>query len=322
MNILITSVGSNTSISVIKALRSQNELDLVIYGTDLNVAAYCAGASIVDFFFQLPSSNLEIEYESQLISLINFYKIEFIIPIHDNEIILVSKLKSKYPNLLNWCVNNEHIINLCNNKFFTNEFAEKNNIITPQIFNYNAISNETFNSNEIIAKPHNGVSGKGIFDLKNFLDFQHISNNIDVSNYLFQKKIYGTEYTVDCFSKNNGIFYGGVVRERIETKSGIAVKSKVVKFPELLNICKHFLDNIKYKGASNLQFIVNQNDIYFIEINPRFSGAGILSYKAGFISPILTIMEILKLQLPLFETLQINFGLIMNRYWEETYSYE
>jgi carbamoyl-phosphate synthase large subunit len=322
MKILITSIGSNTSISIIKALRMQNMLDLVIYGTDFNSSAYCAGSLLVDFFIQLPNSKDESEYETKLISLIRNEQIDLLIPIHDTEILLISKLKFKYPNLLNWCVNDESIINLCNNKKLSNDYSITNGIKTPENYELKFIDKSTFRDNEVIAKPFNGVSSFGIHILNNYDDFQQILNKIDPSIYIFQKKVYGVEYTVDCYSNNDGCFYGGLVRERIETKSGIAVKSKVVEFPQLLNICKIFLNKINYKGASNLQFIVNENDIFFIEINPRFSGAGILSYKAGFNSPLLTILESLNQKLPDFETLQIKYNLIMNRYWEETYSYE
>ena len=322
MKILITSIGSNTSISIIKALRMQNIFDLVIYGTDLNSSAFCAGSSLVDFFVQLPNAKHEFEYETKLITLIKNCQIDLLIPIHDSEILLVSKLKFKYPNLLKWCVNDESIINICNNKKIANEFSLKNGINTPENYELEFIDQNTFKDNKIVAKPFNGVSSVGIYFLSNYEEYQQLLKKIDPTTYIFQKKVHGIEYTVDCYNNNNGFFYGGVVRERIETKSGIAVKSKVIEFPQLLNICKIFLNAIKYKGASNLQFIVNKNEIFFIEINPRFSGAGILSYKAGFNSPLLTIMDSLDQKLPTFETLSIKYNLIMNRYWEESYMYE
>ena len=69
-----------------------------------------------------------------------------------------------------------------------------------------------------------------------------------------------------------------------------------------------------------IQFIVEDGVPYFIEINPRFSGAGILSYYAGLNSPLFTILE--AVQSPLFHELKnipIKKGIFMTRYWNEKF---
>lgn len=77
---------------------------------------------------------------------------------------------------------------------------------------------------------------------------------------------------------------------------------------------------LSFKGASNIQFMVENDEPYFIEINPRFSGGGILSYHAGLNSPLFTTLE--SIQSPLFDELKnrpIRKGVYMTRYWEEDF---
>jgi carbamoyl-phosphate synthase large subunit len=322
MNVLITSLGSNTSIAIIKALKMQNVIDIILIGTDTNSIELCAGSKFVDYFFQIPSSKLEHEYETMMISIIKKFTIDVVIPVHDSEIYLISKLKIKYPTLTNWSVNEPDIINLCNNKVIANLYANEAGLTPPESISIDSLNDHSFLNYNIVAKPINGVSSNGIYILASMNDFNLIKNNLDLSNYLFQQKIIGEEYTVDCYSTLKGKFYGGVVRHRIETKSGIAVKSKVIKNDTLINFCELFLNKLRYVGASNLQFIINKSGMYFIEINPRFSGAGILSYKSGFNSPLFTLLEYSNIDLVSFDDLNIEFGLIMTRYWEECFANE
>jgi len=68
-----------------------------------------------------------------------------------------------------------------------------------------------------------------------------------------------------------------------------------------------------------MQFIESKGIYYFIEINPRFAGAGILSYKANFNSPYYTILEACGHALPTIEDSNFIFDLKMVRFWEETF---
>lgn len=318
MNVLITSIGSNTSISVIKALKNQNQIDVKIIGTDLNDFNLCAGAKMVDKFIKTPNVNNFQEYQDSLITTIQDYNINCVIPIHDLEVEAISKIKNNQANLTYWAVNDFDTIQLCNNKMKANTFASKIGLNVPNFFSFKDIRNIT--APKIIAKPIQGVSSRGIFFIEN--SNWEIIGNIDLSQYLFQEVVEGIEYTIDCFSNKHGVFVGGVVRERIETKSGMSVKGKIVKFDLLISAASEFLNKLKYKGASNLQFIVSNNIAYFIEINPRFSGSGILSYVGGFNSPLYTILEALNISLPTIDEINIQYGLCMSRYWEEVFSNE
>ena len=106
----------------------------------------------------------------------------------------------------------------------------------------------------------------------------------------------------------------------IETKEGISTKGVTVDFPLLEEIAAKIHKGLQYKGASNIQFIVENGIPYFIEMNPRFSGAGILSYHAGLNSPLFTAYE--SVQSPLFneaKNTEVKKGVFMTRYWNENF---
>ena len=100
----------------------------------------------------------------------------------------------------------------------------------------------------------------------------------------------------------------------------MSTKGKTVKYALLENICAKIHQLLHYKGASNIQFIVENGVPYFIEINPRFSGAGVLSYYSNFNSPLFTVLE--SVQSPLFNDIKkipIKQGVFMTRYWSENF---
>lgn len=317
--VLITSLGSNTSISVIKALRFNNDETIKIIGTDSNDATFCAGASMVNVFYQTPNVVAKPEeYENNLIEIINKEHVDCVIPIHDSEIDQCAKLKNKFFDLTFWAVNKPDIISLCSDKQKINDFLSNNSIHVPKQFS--SLNNLTGSDLPLIVKPNKGVSSVGISIINNNDELQALKNKID-NTYLIQQFVKGKEYTIDCYSSyKTGDFIGACVRERIETKAGISTKGMVVDFPELTNICEKIHKMLNYKGASNIQFIVQNNVPYFIEINPRFSGAGILSYKANFNSPLFTLLESTNERIPSKNDINIKVGLKMTRYWQEVFS--
>lgn len=309
INVLVTSLGSNTSIGVIKALRYHKEISVT--GTDTFPAHLSAGSSFADHFYQVPPAVAD-DYETVLIGIIKEQKIQCVIPIHDVELKKIAVLAEKYPTLCFWAVNKPELISMCNDKKKINSFLTGYNINVPGMFN--SIADISYPA---IYKPNEGVSSKGIQVIRSAVESK---SAFDMDNGFLQKMIQGDEYTVDCYTAYRHNYFSCCVRKRIETKEGISTKGITVDFPLLEKLSAEIHNSLGYKGASNIQFIVENEVAYFIEINPRFSGAGILSYYAGLNSPLFTALE--SVQSPLFNELKntpVKKGVFMTRYWNENF---
>ncbi len=309
INVLVTSLGSNTAIGVIKALR-KNE-DIEITGTDSFPAHLSAGSSLADFFYEVPLA-LADDYETTLIKIIKERAIQCVIPIHDIEVKKIAELAIKFPNLTFWAVNNPGIISKCNDKKTINSFLMQHDIAVPKM--YSTIASLEYPA---LYKPNEGVSSKGI---QVFASADNINLHLDLNEGFLQRIIIGVEYTVDCYTSYHEDFFNCCVRKRIETKEGISTKGQTVDVPELAALSKQIHQLLNYKGASNIQFIVENGIPYFIEINPRFSGAGILSYHANLNSPEFTVLEAIKS--PGFNEIKNNpvkTNVFMTRYWNENF---
>ncbi len=309
INVLITSLGSNTAIGVVKALRYSK--DISITGTDSFPAHLSAGSPLADHFHQVPLAVAD-DYEWRLINIIKERQIQCVIPIHDVEVKKNAELAVKFPELTCWAVNTPDIISLCNNKKAINSFLARHLIVVPDM--YESVTGLSFPA---LYKPNEGVSSKGIQLIDNATE----SNRpFDLENGFLQKMIQGVEYTVDCYSAYHENYFNCCVRKRIETKEGISTKGETVEFKLLAEISEKIHQLLNYKGASNVQFIVENDVPYFIEINPRFSGGGILSYYSNLNSPLFTVLE--SVQSPLFNEIKnipIKTGVFMTRYWNENF---
>jgi carbamoyl-phosphate synthase large subunit len=105
---------------------------------------------------------------------------------------------------------------------------------------------------------------------------------------VIQKRIYGTEYSVDAYFNRNGEMIYCLPRTRDRVAGGEVVDSKVVDpnshtYQRLHIITNNIGNEIGYTGPACFQFIKGHDDrIYLIEINARFGGGCILSLQAGF----------------------------------------
>lgn len=308
-NVLITSLGSNTSIGVIKALKKDKRLRII--GVDTNPSYLCAGYIFVDDFIQVPFASDRL-YIPKIIGICNEFNIDVIIPIHDIELDVISE-NLKVFSSTKCAVNSYEIIQKCNDKLVINNLL-KNNIKIPEL-----IYNNTSTSSSIIIKPRKGVSSIGI---KVFNNKRKKEVKFDASNEFAQEYIEGKEYTVDCFSSYDvkSTIFKYSVRERVETKSGMSTKGKIVDIPILGKYCELIHSTLNYRGVSNIQFIECNNEYYFIEINPRFAGGGILTYLSGLNFPLYTIWELVGLtDKENIKTDNITIGNQMVRYLSETF---
>lgn len=303
-NVLITSIGSNTSIGVAKCLKKYYN----IVGVDLNEHYECSGFKFVDKYYKIcPASNPN--FEEELLNIISSELIQCVIAIHDKELELISQFKHKYKHI-NWAVNDYEVIRLCNNKNDVNKFVS-------DICNVPLQSNLNLDlKGQIIVKPSNGVSSNGIEIYNSLKDVPSIYFSDD---FVIQEYKQGIEFTVDCYSSYIGDDFIASARVRKETKSGMSVKSEIVQNPELIFLCKSIHSKLNYKGTSNIQFILSDGCYYFIEINPRFAGAGILTYFSGYNFPLFTMYELVDKKLIDFTQVKLAIGNKMVRFYCETF---
>ena len=102
-----------------------------------------------------------------------------------------------------------------------------------------------------------------------------------IKNPIIQAFASGDEYTIDSFLDFKGNVISIVPRLRIATRGGEVSKGKIVKEREIISDVKRMLHILKPIGPITIQCIKTQEDIKYIEINPRFGGGVPMSIYSG-----------------------------------------
>jgi carbamoyl-phosphate synthase large subunit len=289
LNVLVTSIGSNTAICVIKGLRRQAEFGVYIVGTDINSREDIAGASFCDSFHTIPLAVDKEKYLQALKRIITQESIDLVIPINDieHEVLAQNREITKPAYVL---MSSKEAIDTCNDKLKTYQFFVRNSIPTVQ-----TIAPRSLSISEVLAaginypffaKPRRGVGSKDVYEIKDENDYKALLRRIQ--DPIVQEKAVGQEYTIDVFCVR-GKLVAAVPRKRIEARAGVSYKGETEPDPMLVAYAQEISERLMIDGPANIQCFKKDGQVKFTEINPRFSGGLILTIEAGVNFPLLAL---------------------------------
>lgn len=277
MNILLTAVGKR--VQLIERLKAGGK----VIGTDAGELA--PAIYLVDKFYKVKKYNEE-GYINQLLDICKEEKIDFLIPLYEKEFSLLCRFRKEFEKLgVFLLLSGSKVIDICNNKYNTYEFFKNNKIPCPKTYTKDNIPKEA--RFPLIIKPFDGMGSSSVFKVNNKKELEFFLEYVE--NPIVQEFISGTEFTVDVLCDFEGKVIFSIPRERIEVRSGEVSKSRTVKnykvIDEVKNLCEK-LNNVSKDefliGPLTIQCILDKyNNLYFIEVNPRFGGGVPLSFEAG-----------------------------------------
>ncbi len=297
MNFLIEATGSLTSGYLINAIKQAGHK---VIGSD--ISDFNHAKILCDDFIIMPKST-DKNLWSKTINLLKRFKIDIVIPSFDESLLDWSKVKNDLRvQDIHVIISDYNTIKICQDKWETYEFFKYLKIPTPKT----SLQDEF----EII-KPRLGRGGKGIFT-------NDYKKKFSMEGMISQEKIYGLEYTVDVFFLIDGRPLYIVPRKRIDVYDGKSTKGIVIKNSRIEKLIIKMSKELKFIGPINFQlFETENNELFFIEINPRIAGGMALGFEAteNWIDLIIdNIINRKKVQ-----PKSIRYGLKMVRYYNECF---
>lgn len=299
-------MGSTTAIAVAKALTDIRVYEGVkIIGIDTHKEKDIAGSAFCSKFYRsLPHD--DPNYINQLLDICRLEDVSVVFPIHDLELLVVSKAKDRFEGISVW-VSDPRTIEICNDKL---KFYKRMN---PTLVPYTRCLDSPIPDDmyPAIVKPRQGVSSRGVYKVNKHEDIYTFGHD-----YIIQKYVHGHEYTVDVVCDKNSIPLTSVPRMRIMTKAGISITGRTVKQCRISDLAEDICKELGIIGAANVQIIESDAGLHLIEVNPRFSGGLALTTRAGVNIPkILYILS--KEENVTNDDLNYKAGVIMRRFWAE-----
>ena len=279
MNILITSAGRRVSLLTyfqqdVKRLLGHNSK---VFATDLNpsMSTACLKSDGSFEVGQFSDPNFMEIFRSICIE----NNIKIVIPTIDTELKLLAEHRNAFEaDGIQLIVSDSRFVKICRDKRLMNTFFLENGFKIPAEIDRH---NPKF---PLFIKPIDGSSSQNIFLIKDetMLSTFHLQReDFMFMEYLNPERY--REYTIDLYYNTDGILKCIVPRIRLavrggETNKGITRKNHLVEF------VRAKLGSIEgARGCLTLQVFddLESEDVYGIEINPRFGGGYPLSYLAG-----------------------------------------
>ena len=221
----------------------------------------------------------------------------------DIDLYVLSKNKSEFEkNGIFVVVANVQAISICNDKWKTYEFLQKNKIECPKTFKSlieikSAIKNKQLDY-PVIIKPRWGMGSIGIFIAEDeeelvlftkkirkqiFNSYLKYESSQDIEEcVLFQEKIDGIEYGLDVFNDFNGNLVSLVAKQKIAMRAGETDIAKTVPLEKYKEIAKKLSKGLSHIGDLDVDIFETSDDkIMVLELNCRFGGQYPFSHLAG-----------------------------------------
>lgn len=315
VNVIVTSAGVASAINVIKGLRRQTEIPVRIIGVDADPMA--VGLRLSDAQHVVPLAN-DPRYVPAILGVAARERAVALFPIYSREIEIVAGAAERLRATgLNTFLPEPAVIQLCNDKLRMAKVVGDLGILTPRTIALTELESETTLDFPLILKPRCGSSSSGVVKLNRMRDLSYWrENNPDA---ILQEFLPGSEVTVDVFCTRQHEAVVISPRLRLAVKSGQSVKAETIPNERFVDPVIRTCKMLRIVGACNLQFIIKDGELFFIELNPRFAAGGLnLTIEAGANIPLL----VLRAMLGLMETnslVDVQPGVRMARYWEEVF---
>ncbi len=267
MNILITSIGRR--VQLIEHLKNT----FTVIGVD--ASEHNAAQQFVDRFYLVPRCD-EDNYIERLLDICGGNDVQLIIPLYEREFDKLCSFRDRFYDIgTRILLSDTEVIKICNDKYSTQKFFKDEQIMSPKL---------TTHAPAVI-KPVDGMGSQGIYivDTDEELNAAKVLSKGEV---IVQEKITGVEYTIDVLCDFDGGIASVVPRIREEVRSGEVAKSRTEHNESIINATKNLIVKLnkygKVVGPITVQcFLTDNNEVIFIEINPRFGGGVPLTFEAG-----------------------------------------
>ena len=275
--ILFTSIGRRVElVQEFKKAASDLGVKLEIIGADISTSApaltFCDRAVIV------PRIS-DAAYIPTLLQICEEYHIDALIPTIDTDLLILSKTRNRFAALgTTVFIAAPEKIALCRDKRLTASYFHSLGLRSPlPVDDINMYSGGF----PAFIKPLDGSSSIGANKANSFNQLAHYASQL--SGYIVQPFISGTEYTVDIFCDMQGAPVFITPRIRQAVRSGEVLKTQIHHEDTIVSEMLNLIDDFKPCGPITVQLIRDDSTgiNHYIEINPRFGGGAPLSMKAG-----------------------------------------
>jgi len=244
----------------------------------------------------------DTNYISELKRIIKEYEVTAVVSLNDLELPILASHKGELEETgVKVLVSDLSVIETAFDKWKTFNFIKNIGLKTPKTYLTLESAIRALEENDLhfplVLKPRWGSASIGIEfpdsleELRLSYELQKlklqksklsIASQQDIDrSIIIQEKLVGIEYGMDVLNDFEGNYYGTFLREKLSMRFGETDKAITVIDKRMENIGKQIGSNLKHIGAMDCDLFLCNNDLYTLELNPRFGGGYPFSHEAG-----------------------------------------
>lgn len=310
VRVAVTSAGTASAVSLIKALRNQSEIPVEILAVDCDPDA--VGLRMADRHGLLPRAS-DPGYPQGLLDACKSFQAQILFPVYSKEIEVVSRMTGQLNQQgVRTMLAAPETIRLANDKPRMSQMVSDLGIRTPKSYD----SSGSWPGGPVIGKRNLSSGSDGLVFIESEKDWRFYTEKFP--GYLYQERVRGQEYTVDLLCDLDHQCLVCSPRSRLQVKAGQSVRGKTERNERVEQAAREICKRAEMVGPGNIQFFVEDGEPCFIELNPRFPAGGLmLTVQAGANIPLMIVRRLLGQQVA---PVQTQPGVLMVRYWEEMFS--
>ncbi len=297
MNILFTCAGRrNYLINYFKEALNGNGQ---VLAADMDITA----PALVDADIAIEVSNIYSDnYISQIVDICKQYAVNAIISLNDLELPILSANKATFINIgVQVIVSDSNVIDIAFDKYKTHEFLTSIGLNSPKTYISLNDAKEAIKNGELnfplIVKPRWGSASIGIDfpetleELELVYKLQTIKLKKSILNtaseqdinhaILIQEVLNGDEYGLDIVNDFNKNHYGTFAKKKLKMRSGETDKAVSIIDERFSKLGRVIGENLQHIGNLDCDVFLVNNQLYVLELNPRFGGGYPFSHEAG-----------------------------------------
>ncbi|MBI5864003.1 MAG: ATP-grasp domain-containing protein [Planctomycetes bacterium] len=293
LTVLITCVGRRVELlQAFRAAAARLGVALRLIGADRSLTA--PGMSCVDVAERTPPID-DPRYITALLELVERWNVRAVLPTIDTDLPVLAAHRAEFQRRnCHALIAEPSVIAMCRDKLETFAFLRRSGIDTPETYTPDQIRAQASRRFPYIVKPRFGSASHNVSKALDQTDLDYwLAKGVDP---IVQEFVDGAEHTLDVYVGLGGAPRCVVPRRRWETRGGEVSKGVVVKDRAIMDAGRKVVERMgpSARGLVTLQCIVTpQQQIRFIEINPRFGGGAPLGIAAGADYPGWLIQELL-----------------------------
>jgi carbamoyl-phosphate synthase large subunit len=296
MNILLLPVGKRAYLIEFfkKALGNSGEVH--VSNTEVAPAFFAA-----DKYFVSPSIYSH-DYKDAILQYCLQNNIAAVIPLSDLNLPVFSRAKPEFLSHGIMVISADaDIIDACNDKWKTYQYMNSHNINTPKTYLTKDDFLESVTKGEctfpVMVKPRFGVGTFGVFEAENedeidlyltasekLLKKSYLKNSFPVGlqhPIILQEKMHGEEYGLDVVNDLKGNYRATFIKHKLGIINGESNPIVFEDIEAIRKVGKQIGDTLKHIGNCNVDCFYSGEQVFILDINPRFGGCYPYSQLAG-----------------------------------------